>query len=192
MNLTYYFSEREREKLALTSIFGFPITFSWIISPFGLKLWLHISMSGSIIGILMRVPSGSSFPYNRKARDDTADIAHPRDDVSTSWPPKGWSSGFRFSSACFTSFSNSRRKRHLLFTWCEETINIFKCTHSRESKCDRHSCRALWRFLLVYQDNFRDIFSPLHSYGWLPLFPTVKLFFCNTWTHVQGHRDTTQ
>lgn len=131
-NGTYCFTESERErdndKLAFTSIFGFPVTFSWRISAFGLKLWLHISMSGSIIGMLMWVPSASSFPYNRKARDETADIAHPRDDESTSWPPKGWSFGFRFSSACLTSFSNSRRKRHLLFTWCDETINIFKCT----------------------------------------------------------------
>lgn len=121
-------THRGKEKLAFTSICVFHLFFSWIISEFGLKLWLHISMSGSIIGTLVQDPSGSSFPYNRNARDETADIAHPREDESTSWPPKGWSSSFRFSSVCLTSFSKSRRKWHLLFTWswCEEIISISK------------------------------------------------------------------
>lgn len=90
---------------------------SWIIRAFELKLWLHISIRGSIMGTLFGVPSVRFLPCKRNALDETAAIAHPRDDASTVWPPKGWFSGFILSRVCLTSFSKSRRKRHLLFTW---------------------------------------------------------------------------
>lgn len=94
--------------LALTDISGLSTFPSWTILAFGLKLWLHISIRGNSIGIS---------PCKRNARVDAADIAHPREDEFTSCPQKGWSSKGTVPSLCFTSFSNSRRKRHLLFTW---------------------------------------------------------------------------
>ena len=105
-----------------TEIYTFTFNFmeascSWMIRAFELKLWLHISMRGSIMGTLVGVPSVRFLLYKRNALDETAAIAHPRDDASTVWPPKGWFSGFILSRVRLTSFSKSRRKRHLLFTW---------------------------------------------------------------------------
>ena len=41
------------------------------------------------MGTLLWVPSGSFLPCKRNALEETADIAHPREDASTFWPPKG-------------------------------------------------------------------------------------------------------
>ncbi|GER29820.1 glucokinase [Striga asiatica] len=84
--------------------------------PLDMKLWLHISIRGSNMGTSTGVPSACLLPYKRNALDETADIAHPSADASISCPPKGWSSSFTFSSSLFINLSNSRRKRHLLFT----------------------------------------------------------------------------
>jgi hypothetical protein len=91
--------------LALTDISGLSTSPTWTIRAFGLKLWLHISTRGNNIGIS---------PCRRNALEDAADIAHPREDECTSCPQKGWSPEGTLPSFCFTSFSNSRRKRHLL------------------------------------------------------------------------------
>jgi hypothetical protein len=50
---------------------------SWTILAFGLKLWLHISIRGNNIG---------TSPCKRNAREEAADIAHPREDEFTSCP----------------------------------------------------------------------------------------------------------
>lgn len=41
------------------------------------------------MGTLVGVPSVRFLLYKRNALDETAAIAHPRDDASTVWPPKG-------------------------------------------------------------------------------------------------------
>jgi uncharacterized protein with PQ loop repeat len=58
----------------MSKLFTLP---SWTILAFGLKLWLHISIRGNNIGIS---------PCNRNAREEAADIAHPREDEFTSCP----------------------------------------------------------------------------------------------------------
>jgi hypothetical protein len=63
--------------LALTDMSELFTLPSWTILAFGLKLWLHISIRGSSIGIS---------PCKRNAREDAADIAHPREDEYTSCP----------------------------------------------------------------------------------------------------------
>lgn len=108
---------RVRNALAFIDIFRMFVFCSWKIRALGVKLWLHISMSGSSIGMSFFLSLLRTSPCNLKAREDTADIAQPRDDEFTSWPAKGWSLGETLSSISFISLSNSRRKRHLLFTW---------------------------------------------------------------------------
>lgn len=69
--------EEYHRLLALTDmseLFTFP---SWTILAFGSKLWLHISIRGNSIGIS---------PCKRNAREEEADIAHPREDEFTSCP----------------------------------------------------------------------------------------------------------
>lgn len=68
------------------------------------------------MGMSKFIPFDCLLPCNLNALDETADIAHPRDEASTSWPPKGCLSGVRPTNACLTFCSKSRRNRHLLFT----------------------------------------------------------------------------
>lgn len=116
LKITYNELFFDKVELTFTSIFAFSAPWLWIILAFGQKLWLHMSIKGNIIGTFSLIPSECLSPRKRKALDDAADIAHPREAASMSWPRKGWSPGFMFETALLTCFSNSRRNRHLLFT----------------------------------------------------------------------------